>query len=258
MVSAISRPGADRPVALVTGGSRRVGAAICRAFAGVGFDLLTTHHASAEDADAVIHSLQSMGVAARTEALDLADIGAVETFAAHVRESLPRLDVLVHNAATYDQTPLDSFDPAAALRQHTVNAIAPALLTARLAPMLARSEIPGGGSVLAMCDIHALGRPRRSHLAYAMSKAALAEMVRTLARELAPNIRVNGVAPGVVAFPDAGPESDPALQERYLARVPLARAGTPEDAAEAVRWLALDARYTTGQIIRIDGGRWLT
>jgi pteridine reductase len=108
-----------------------------------------------------------------------------------------------------------------------------------------------------MVDMHALGRPRMGMSAYAMSKAALVEMVRSLARELAPAVRVNGVAPGVVAWPESGYEADRAMQQRYLERVPMKRAGTPEDAAGAVRWLALEAPYVTGEIIRVDGGRWL-
>jgi pteridine reductase len=91
-----------------------------------------------------------------------------------------------------------------------------------------------------------------------MSKAALGEMVRGLALELAPGVRVNGVAPGVVAFPETGEENSPEMQARYLKRVPLGREGTVEEAAEAVRWLALVATYTTGQVVRVDGGRWVT
>ena len=131
------------------------------------------------------------------------------------------------------------------------------LLTKHLAAKLADSPLKGGGAVVALCDMHAMGRPRKDFSAYSMSKAALAEMVQSLARELAPKVRVNGVAPGVVAFPEAGHESDPEMQKAYLSRVPLQRAGTPEDAAEAVRWLALDATYVTGEIVRLDGGRWL-
>jgi pteridine reductase len=108
-----------------------------------------------------------------------------------------------------------------------------------------------------MTDIHAMGRPRRDHAAYAMSKAALAQMVDSLARDLAPRVRVNAVAPGVVAWPEDGAEADAAMQARYLSRVPLGRAGTPGDASGAVAWLALDAAYVTGQTIRVDGGRWL-
>ena len=95
----------------------------------------------------------------------------------------------------------------------------------------------------------------REFVAYAMSKAALAEMVRSLARELAPRVRVNGVAPGVAAWPESGRESDVEAQQAYLKKVPLARAGTPEECAEVVRWLALEATYLTGEIVRFDGGR---
>lgn len=167
--------------------------------------------------------------------------------------------MLIHNASTYDRTPLDSLTADQALAAYRVNALAPLLLSAGLAPLLSRSNLRHGGAIVAMCDIHALGEhglPRsRDFAAYAMSKAALAEMVRTLARELAPRVRVNGVAPGVAAWPDSGHESDAASQSAYLSRVPLARAGTAEEAAEVVRWLALDATYLTGEIIRVDGGR---
>ena len=110
-----------------------------------------------------------------------------------------------------------------------------------------------------MCDIHALGEhgiPRsKDYTSYAMSKAALAEMVRSLARELAPRVRVNAVAPGVALWPESGPDADTAMHNSYLSKVPLARAGTPEECADVVRWLALEATYLTGEIIRIDGGR---
>lgn len=138
-----------------------------------------------------------------------------------------------------------------------VNALAPLLLTKHLAPLLTRSAMPGGGCVVCMCDIHAMGRPRTDFAAYSMSKAALAEMVRSLARDLAPGARAVGVAPGVVEWPDEGHESDEDSQQAYLKRVPLERAGTPEDAAEMIRWLALEATYVTGQVIPLDGGRSL-
>ncbi len=250
--------GADRPVVLVTGGARRVGAAICRTFARNGFDVVITFNRSRDDAETLAGSLRDLGVAAVSAPLDLADSHAVKHIADHMARDLPRLDVLVHNASSYDPSPIDSFDADDALRQQTINAISPAVLSTRLAGLLNHSTLPAGGAIVAMCDIHALGRPRRGYLAYAMSKAALAEMVRSLARDLAPNVRVNGVAPGVVAFPDTGPDSDPEMQRRYLSRIPLGRAGTPDDAAEMVRWLALETRYTTGEIVRLDGGRWLT
>lgn len=247
--------GRNRPVALVTGGARRVGAAICRQLAAAGLDILLTHRASSDDAEALVAQLRDTGRAAAAVRLDLADPNNVDAFSRRLLDELPRLDVLVHNAALYEPTPTASLSRGALMRHLQVNALAPALLSSRLAPMLAQSPQPGSGAIVALCDIHAMGRPRRGYLAYSMSKAALVEMVRSLARELAPGVRVTGVAPGVVAFAQSGPDADPDAQARYLSRVPLGRAGAPEDAARAVRWLALEATYLTGEIIRVDGGR---
>lgn len=248
---------AQRPIALVTGGALRVGRATCLALAHAGCDVTLTYRASAAEADLLVKELAALGASADAFALDLNDLNAAESFGRSFVSSGRGLDVLVHNASIYEPTPLQSLNIADAERHMRVNALAPLFLTRELAPMLARSTRPGGGSIVCMCDIHAGERPRKDFAAYAMSKAALEQMVRLLALELAPRIRVNGVAPGVVAFPDSGPESEPAMHARYLKRVPLARSGTPEDAAEAVRWLALDAAYTTGEVLRVDGGRWL-
>lgn len=256
-MSTIEALGADHPVALVTGAAKRVGAAICDAMAASGLDVLLTYRTSDAEAVKRVAELERHGVKAAALELDLAVNDSVQAFVDRVMTTLGRLDVLVHNASVYDQTPLESLTMEDLHRHAAVNALAPALLSARLARKLATSPLPGGGAIVAMCDIHAMGRPRTDFLAYSMSKAALAEMVRTLARELAPHIRVNGIAPGVVAFPESGYESDPEMQRRYLSRVPLERSGTPQDAAETARWLALDATYVTGEIIRVDGGRWL-
>jgi pteridine reductase len=242
---------------MVTGAARRVGLAIARTLAGAGLDLVLTYHHSEPEAAAAAQEPRALGAAVRLEQLDLSDMRAVDALGARLARELPRLDVLVHNASVYSPSPLSSLSADGLLKNYRVNAAAPLLLSAALAPLLSRSPLPGGGCIVAMCDIHAMGRPRKDHAAYSMSKAALAEMVRSLARDLAPRVRVCGVAPGVIAFPEHGPESDPALQQKYLSRVPLARSGTPEDAAEVVRWLALDAHYITGEIVRLDGGRWL-
>lgn len=254
----------SRPVALVTAGARRVGRAIASALAGAGCDLVLTYRDSEAEARSLRDELLALPAApdapraVTLTRLELDDPDAVQSFAQRTAATLPRLDVLVHNASIYQPTPLQALTADAALTHYRVNALAPLLLSKALAPRLAESPLPGGGSIVAMCDIHAMDRPRARFSAYAMSKAALLEMVYTLAVELAPRVRVNAVAPGVVAFPEHGHESDAAMQARYLARVPMARSGTPQDAAEAVRWLALDATYCTGQVIKIDGGRWLT
>lgn len=245
------------PVAFVTGGARRVGREIAIALACRGCDVLVHANRSVDEASEVGAEIRAMGRGAAVCELDLSDLEAVERFAEELAGRLARLDVLVHNASVYSPTPLDRLTASDVSRFHAVNAGAPLLLTRGLSGLLAKSGMAGGGSVVAMLDIHAMGLPRREFVAYSMSKAALHEMVRTLARDLAPRVRVNGVAPGVVAWPEAGYEPDEGAQARYLARVPLGRAGTPADAAGAVAWLALEAGYVTGQVIRVDGGRSL-
>lgn len=246
------------PRALVTGGARRVGRATCLALARNGCAVDLTYRTSNEEALDLTAQLRGLGVEAETFPADLEDEQSVRALASRYGPSERSLDILVHNGSIYGSTPLTDLTSDEALRFFRINALGPLLLTAGLADALRASEMPGGGAVVAMCDIHAMGRPRTGFSAYGMSKAALAEMVNVLARELAPSVRVNGVAPGVVAFPESGYESDEQAQQRYLSRVPLERSGTPEDAAETVCWLALHAHYTTGQVIRVDGGRWLT
>lgn len=257
-VPAVASKYATRPLALITGAARRVGRAVALELARNGCDVLFTYNASEEDAISLAKELAGLGATASFFRLDLADSDGVEAFASERAETLKRLDILVHNASVYDSSPLTDITPDAAITQYRVNALAPLILTARLAPLLGASVLSGGGAVVAMVDIHSMGRPRKDFAAYSMSKAALAEMVQCLARDMAPHVRVNGVAPGVVAWPESGEESDPDAQRKYTKRIPLERAGTPEDAAGVVRWLALEAGYVTGEIVRVDGGRWLT
>lgn len=250
-----------RPIAMITGGAKRVGRATTLALARAGCDVIITFDRSSADAHATLADAVALGASSkisRAVPLPMSDPHAVERRIAEIASELTALDVLVHNASSYIPTPRASVSADNALAAYHVNALAPLLISTQCAALLERSTRPGGGAVIAMCDIHAMGEhgiPRRDFLAYAMSKAALAELVRTLARELAPKVRVNGVAPGVAAWPDQGHESDAAMQAAYLKNVPLGRAGTPEECAEVVRWLAIDATYITGQIIRFDGGR---
>jgi pteridine reductase len=241
-----------------------VGAAICRALArsrageSGGAHVVLTFRSSADEAAGLVEEIGSLGGSAEARRLDLDDLGSLDGFARELLRDHGRLDALVHNASIYEPVELGSITPEACERNLRTHAAAPLLLTQALAPALRRSKLAGGGSVVMMLDIHALGRPRKGFAAYAMSKAALAELVPHLARELAPGARVNGVAPGAVLFAEQGPDADAAMQARYLSRVPLGRAGTAEEAAEAVRWLTFDATYTTGQVVRVDGGRWVT
>lgn len=254
--------GADRPrpLVLITGGARRVGAHIAAAFVAAGCDLIVTYNRSEREAEQAAERWRAAGAHVTLAHLPLdepAETDArAEALAAQIAQAADRLDVLVHNASVYFSTPLAETTPEDAARLYAINALAPLLITKRLAPLLARTKLDTS-AVVCMCDMHAMGRPRQDFAAYSMSKAALAEMVRSLARDLAPRTRVVGVAPGVVQWPDDGYESDENAQRAYLRRVPLQRAGTPEEAAEVVRWLALKAGYITGEILRLDGGRSL-
>jgi pteridine reductase len=223
-----------------------------------GCDLLLTYRGSREEAHETATIARDLGAEVTMLPLALDDANAAEAAVAATLDTLHSLDVLVHNASTYAPSPMATLTAEAVRRDFEINALAPLLLSRACAPRLSRSLRPGGGAIIAMSDLHALQTPRRDFVSYSMSKAALTEMVRCLARDLAPKIRVNAVAPGVVAWPEDGYESDAEAQRRYLSRVPLSRAGTPEEAAKTVRWLALEATYITGQVICLDGGRSVT
>lgn len=240
-----------RPLALVTGGARRVGRAVCLDLAQSGCDLILTYRTSEAEAQQTAADCRALRVDARAVRLDLDDLDAVESFGRELAADRRRLDLLVHNASLYERTPWGAIGAKEAMEHWRINALAPLLLTQALAPALREA----GGVVVAMCDAHTLGRARRRYAAYSMSKAALAEMVHTLARELAPQVRVCGIAPGVVAWPE---QVDPAEIEAYESRIPLKRPGTPEDVARLVRFLWREGTYLTGEIIRLDGGRTLT
>lgn len=264
MTAAPPLTASPRPLALVTGGAKRVGRAASLALARAGCDILITYHTHGDAAKRVIEECIASGASAtgcRAIELNLDNLEAVDQLASRLANDLPRLDVLVLNASTYDRTPMASLTGEQLLSAYRINCASGAILCARLGPLLQRSSLRFGGAIIAMADIHSLGEhglPRaRDFLAYSLSKAAIVELVRGLARELAPRVRVNAIAPGVIAWPDSGHESDAASQASYLSKVPLDRAGTPEDAADLIRWLALESNYITGQTIRLDGGRSL-
>ncbi|MBX3390093.1 MAG: SDR family oxidoreductase [Phycisphaeraceae bacterium] len=255
--------------ALITGGTRRVGLAIARALVGCAAAdrssnekpnttlILTSRDPDSTEAQNARGVLKALGARVELERFDPGDSESVASLAQRLKEKHASLDALVLNASSYAPTPLRQLTSDNLSDFMTINAFSPVLLVEELLTLLEKSTLPGGAGIVAMVDMHVLGRPRKDLLAYSMSKAALLEAVRSLARELAPKIRINAVAPGVVAWPEAGKESGEAFRREYLSRVPLQRAGTPEDAAETVRWLALDARYVTGEVVRVDGGRWL-
>lgn len=245
-----------RPTAWVIGGAKRLGRAIAIELARAGCDLLITYNTSREDAEITAQFCRDLGAHAT-----IAQLTLNETIALQIKpiiDATPRCDALVLSASAYHQTPLDEIAVSELTSMFTINAAAHAVIVSMLESQLKHSILPGRGSILALLDIHALGTPRSGMLAYSMSKAAFAEMVRSLAIELAHGVRVNGLAIGVAAWPEGGSDANPDMQKRYLSRVPMARAGTPEEVAKAARFLTLEATYTTGHILTVDGGRSLT
>ena len=239
----------DAPrAALITGGAARVGRAVALHLAQRGWDVAVTYNASAGQATTLAERVEGLGRECVLIQADFADPPAAAAKVAEVvSRRFRRLDLLLHNASLYQRVGLLEVTHDALRRLLAIHAETPVLLTQRLASMLRAA----GGSVIAMSD-EQLERPGPAYAAYCLSKAAMENAVKSLARELAPEVTVNAIAPGVVAWPDDMPE---ASRRRYLKRVPLRRAGTPEDVARLVEFLCTGGRYVTGQVIRLDGGR---
>ena len=247
---ALTMPETQR-VALVTGGARRVGRAIVERLATAGFDMAFTYLQSEAEARAFEDDLAARGRSACAIRADLTDLpAAVDTVEREFRAKFTRLDVLINSASLYLPADLASTDLALMRRLAAIHVEAPLLLGQRFAADLRNSR----GHIVNMIDLLA-ERPWPQYLAYCASKAALANLTLGLARALAPQVTVNGIAPGAVEWPADFPDSE---KEKYLKRVPLARAGTPRDVAEAVLYLCTTGNYITGQILRLDGGRSIT
>ena len=208
------------------------------------------HHRGSADAAAILARdlNQSRKGSALTLHADLADLGSIANVVEQTVTRFARLDVLVNNASSFYPTPVGEIT----LRQWDdligSNLRAPLFLSQAAAPELKRTQ----GLILNLIDIHAW-RPLRRHTVYSVAKAGLATLTHSLARELAPEVRVNGIAPGPVLWPDA--DLEPELKQEILERTALNRMGTPDDVARAAVFFAQDAPYVTGQILAVDGGR---
>ena len=239
------------PVALITGAARRVGATIARTLHAAGYNLALHYRNSLSDVQALCAELEALrpGSALALQA-ELADSAALPDIVEKCISRFGRLDALVNNASSFFPTPMGSITPQQWDDLFTSNAKAPLFLAQAAAPALRAAH----GAIVNIVDIYAQ-RPLARHPVYSMAKAALAMMTLSLARELAPEIRVNGVAPGAVLWPESGKAY--ADQSDLLARTPLRRTGTSDEVARAVLFLLRDATFTTGQIIAVDGGRSL-
>jgi pteridine reductase len=236
--------------ALVTGGARRVGAAIVRRLHAAGARVLVHCHRSRHAADALAAELNALRPASAAVACaDLLDIAALPGLVQQALDAFGRLDLLVNNASSFYPTPIDQVDETQWADLIGTNLKAPLFLARAAAPALRER----GGAIVNIIDIHA-ERPMREHLIYNAAKGGLAALTRALALDLGPAVRVNGVSPGAIVWPEAGAWEDPAEREAITRRTILGRTGAPEDIAGAVLYLA-SAPYVTGQILAVDGGR---
>jgi len=238
-------------VALVTGAAKRVGRTVALSLAAAGYDVAITYLTSRGDADAVVHEIQEHGRRAIAIRADLQrPEEAIDQIHAAFTQTFARLDVLVNNASNYKQMDLQQSRLPEMRQLWAIHVESPLLLCQRFESMLRAAK----GHVVNMVDLLA-ERPWPQYLPYCASKAGLWNLTLGLARALAPEVTVNGIAPGVVEWP---PDYPAAEREKYLNRVPLARPGTPDDVASVVRFLVTDGAYITGQILRLDGGRSIT
>lgn len=245
----LERPG----VAIVTGAARRIGAVIAEALHARGLSVVVHCRASVEEAEALADRLdrQRPDSAAVVRA-ELGDDAAPEAIVAAAIERFGRLDVLVNNASTFYPTPVGEASHEDWQALVDSNLRAPLWLSLEAAKAMPAS----GGSIVNLVDIHGIV-PLAGHAIYSQAKAGLIMQTRALAKDLAPAVRVNGVAPGSILWPEGEAANSEESMREILERVPLARQGTPADIAGAVTFLALDAPYVTGQILAVDGGRLL-
>jgi pteridine reductase len=238
-------------VALVTGGARRVGAAIVRHLHAAGASVAIHCHHSRSAAEALAAELERLRPgSARAFGADLLDLDALPRLVDSVLQHCGALHLLVNNASSFEATPFGAVTPAQWQDLMGTNLRAPLFLAQAAAPELRRRR----GAIVNIVDIHGL-RPLPDYAVYSTAKAGLIHLTKALARELAPEVRVNGVAPGPVLWPEGG--MDEALKQKIIGRTLLKRAGEPDDIARAVRFFAADAPYVTGQVLAVDGGRSL-
>ena len=234
--------------ALVTGAARRLGAAIARALHGAGANLVLHYRHSASDAQELARGLEATRAGSvHTVQADLLETGRLPGLVEEAVRAFGGLDILVNNASSFYPTPLGEITEAAWEDLTGSNLKAPLFLSQAAAPHLAMAN----GLILNLVDIHGL-RPLRRYPVYSIAKSGLIMLTKSLARELAPHVRVNAIAPGPILWPE---EADPALRERILARTLLGHEGSPSDIARAALFFASEGPFITGQILCVDGGR---
>jgi pteridine reductase len=236
-------------VALVTGASKRIGAALARACHAEGASVALHFHRSEPQAKQLCDELNAARPNSATRLpADLLDAAALPGLVQGAVAAFGRLDILINNASSFYPTPVGSISTTQWDDLFGTNVRAPLFLAQAAAPELRRAH----GLIVNMIDIHAQ-RPLPQHPVYSSAKAALAMLTRALARELAPEVRVNGIAPGPILWPEGGMADD--VKQDIISKTLLKRSGSPEDLVKTMLFFAKDAPYVTGQILAVDGGR---
>lgn len=236
---------------LVTGGAKRVGAAICRRLHAAGANIVIHYRSSVYEAFALRGELNDLREnSALCVQADLLNISAIKAMVAEALQHFVHLDALVNNASSFYATPLAEVDESQWTDLIGTNLKAPLFLAQAAADELRRQH----GCIINIADIHA-ERPMHGHLLYSVAKAGLVALTRSLAQELAPQIRVNAVAPGVIVWPEDAVWQNEEQRRKIVAHTLLKREGEPDDVAKTVEFLIRSAPYITGQVISVDGGR---
>lgn len=242
----------ENPVVLITGGAKRVGRVIARTLHEAGYDLALHYRSAKLEAEQFAAELEARRQGSTLLlAGELGQIAELPKLVLRTVQRYGRLDALVNNASAFYPTTIGESTEAQWDELFASNAKAPFFLAQAAAPHLKVAR----GAIVNLVDIYA-ERPLARHTIYCMAKAALAMLTASLAKELGPEVRVNGVAPGAVLWPEAGKAYTE--QQELVGRTALKRAGAPEDVAGAVLYLLRDARFVTGEIIKVDGGRTLS
>lgn len=234
---------------LITGAAKRVGAKMVEVLHSNGFNIVIHYNSSSEAASNLSAKLnQQRAGSSIIIGGNLTDDSAIETLIPNVIEQTGRLDVLINNASTFYPTPIENITLNDWDNLLGTNLKAPLFLSKHAAKYLKDSE----GLIINIVDIHAR-KPLKNHPIYGSAKSGLAMLTKSLARDLAPSVRVNGIAPGMILWPENEPSES--IKKSILDQIPLKRSGSPEDIASCALFLIKDAPYITGQIIPIDGGR---
>lgn len=253
MTSELSTSALKDKVVLITGGAKRVGAAICRLLHANGAQLMIHYRSSTSEARALQAELNLKR--ANSVAIIQGDLLNLAVLPSMVQETIKhfgKLDVLINNASSYYATEIGEIDDDQWEDLVGSNLKAPLFLSQAAAPELRKQH----GCIINITDMH-VERPKKGYIVYSVAKAGLVTLTKSLAHELSPEVRVNAVAPGPVMWPEDNPQFDEVYRQRVISQTLLKRIGEPDDVAKAVKFLIQDAPFITGLVIAVDGGRSL-